>query len=261
MKKAEAPPIAQIERSGILGKLTPNERGERKTPVYPCDRRFQRGHALTHDDLVGAGKVVRRHVEIARRRSVLFPAAVVVGAAMAGTQPALLTLVGHASQMSADAHHHQPLGLLDACAVRLRILAAAAVRHGGDLLGRAVKYEHRLAAPGDGVHFTGADARQFARSIGLGAHRGGGIHAVDERPRSGRPADRAHAAGRGYQKLPAFAIEGILIRHRLHPSNCSRVSRQIGTLVLAYSDSTISAPLSWILLAAAPRRTAMAQPP
>src|SRR3569623_1972441 len=114
---------------------------------------------------------------------------------MAGTQPALLTLVGHASQMSADAHHHQPLGLLDACAVRLRILAAAAERHGGDLLGRAVKYEHRLAAPGDGVHFTGAEARQM------------------------------------------------------------------GTLVLAYSDSTISAPLSWILLASAPRRSAMAQPP
>src|SRR3569833_4400137 len=111
-EKAEAPPIAQIARSGILGKLTPNERGERKTPVYPCDHRFQRGHALTHDDLVGAGKVVRRHVEIARRRSVQYPAAVVVGAAMAGTQPDLLTLVGHASQMSADAHHHQPLGLL-----------------------------------------------------------------------------------------------------------------------------------------------------
>src|SRR3569623_2811807 len=119
MKNAEAPPIAQIERSGILGKLSPNERGELKTPVYPCDRRFQRGHASTHDELVGAGKAVRRHFEVARRRSVQYPAAVVVGAAMAGTQPALLTLVGHASQMSADAHHHQPLGLLDACAVRL----------------------------------------------------------------------------------------------------------------------------------------------
>src|SRR5215213_8092313 len=86
------------------------------------------------EDVVGDG-------EVERRRTLADAARAVVGAAVAGAEPAVVGALGvarllperHAAEVGADAEQHQPLVLLHPGLVRLRVLQLGK-RHGAGFL-------------------------------------------------------------------------------------------------------------------------------
>jgi hypothetical protein len=89
---------------------------------------------------------------------------------------------GHAAQVSAHAEHDEPLGLLDAGVVGLWIAKALPVDLARlvDLCGRAVAYEHGLAAPLDDRVLALRDARELELDLGQREHVRGRGHRAEE---------------------------------------------------------------------------------
>jgi hypothetical protein len=109
---------------------------------------------LTDNHRALLGEVVRRDLQVQRRRSLSYAARNVVVRAVAWAEPAskVARLANrHTSQVRADAQHDEPLGLLHAVAVRLRVAQSLPLCVFGllDLALGAVADEDGLAAPLD----------------------------------------------------------------------------------------------------------------
>ena len=109
---------------------------------------------LTNNNLTVLREIIRRNLQVERRRSLSYASRDIVVRAVARAEPASKVAGlanGHASQVRADAQHDEPLGLLDALAVGLRVAQGFPFGVFGffDLGLGAVADEDGLAAPFD----------------------------------------------------------------------------------------------------------------
>jgi hypothetical protein len=105
--------------------------------------------------------------------------------------------------MSADADHDQPLGLLHAVLVLLRIdeLAEIDLARLLDLLLGTMVDEDRLAAPGDGDALADLDGREIDLAGEACQRVLGWVEAAEERPDGAAGADRGDGGGGERQEI------------------------------------------------------------
>jgi len=109
---------------------------------------------LTNNNLPILGEIIRRNLQVERRRPLSYAPRDIVVRAMARTEPATKVARlanGHAAQVRADTQHDEPLGLLHALRVLLRVAQGLPLGVFGflDLAVGAVADEDGLAAPLD----------------------------------------------------------------------------------------------------------------
>jgi hypothetical protein len=122
-----------------------------KAPLPPLPLYMLR---LTNNNLAILGEVVRRDLQVQRRRSLSYAARDVVVRAVARAEPtAKVTSLanGHTTQVRADAQHDEPFGLLDTVRVGLGVAQGFPLGVFGflDFALGAVADEDGLASPFD----------------------------------------------------------------------------------------------------------------
>jgi hypothetical protein len=138
------------------------------------------------DDKVGLlNEVILGHLKVERRRALPDTARNVVVRTVARAEPATevtgLTN-GHTTQVGAHTNHDEPLGLLDALAVLLRVAKSLPLGVLGllDLVGGTVANEDGLAAPLDDNVLALGDGSEVDLDLGLGQDVGGCGHVDQE---------------------------------------------------------------------------------
>src|SRR5437763_3078713 len=172
-------------------------------------------------DLAVGDKLIGRHRQIGRRRSLPDAAGGVVLRTMARAEPAIvIALMGKrdAAEMGADADKDEPLivTLLDARRIRLRVGQARDVDllRFLDLFLAAMADEDRLRAPEylDDLPLRDRPKIDIDRGAG-GDRRGIRIHLADQRPDNGGGADRSDRARGDVEEITACRLSR---RNRSH---------------------------------------------
>jgi len=156
---------------------------------------------------------VRRDFEVERSGTLANAATRVVVRAVARAEESLkvaLVVERYAAEMRADAEQHEPLGLLDARRVGLRVahILSIVAESLVNLLGRAVANKERLAAPLERDAVALGDGREVDLDVGHGQHIGRRVHAVQQIVGGRLGSDGVREAGRANDKVR----EG-LVRH------------------------------------------------
>ena len=141
-------------------------------PPLPFDPSSDNQRLLRREIILG-------HLQIQRRRPPPYPSTHVIMTPVARTEPTpiIARLADrHTPQVRAHAQHDQPLGLLDAVSISLRVAQLADVDGFGlfDLGGGAVSDEDGLAAPFD--DYLGSLDQGLGREGERWGERGCGLH-------------------------------------------------------------------------------------
>jgi len=142
-------------------------------------------NALTNNQSTVLWEVIRRHLQVQRRRALSDTSRDIIMGSVARAEPAskVTSLSNwHTTQVRADAQHDEPFGLLDAVCVGLGVTKLLPVVVLGllDLIACAVADENWLAAPLDNDVLALGDGGQVDLNLGLGEHVGGSGHVYQE---------------------------------------------------------------------------------
>ena len=154
---------------------------------------------LTNENALIPRELVRRDLQVERRRALPDATTHVIVTSVARAEPSVVVPRagdGHAAEVRADAEDDEPLGLLDALGVGLLVaeLAEAARLGVGDLGVCSVADEDGLAAPLYGDGGAGVDVAELELGGGEREDVGGGGHRGDELDQNDAGGGRVHEA-------------------------------------------------------------------